>query len=131
MKTVAAIGVGAVLVLFSAPLYAAKRVTVDHIEIGNLAFANQSLLAADLGRFSADLHTPIDLIIGYNMLCSFSSFEIDYANKVLSFVRVASANKSNRCDDHSLPIVNAVIAGQTHLRLLVDTGSKGLMLFGE
>jgi predicted aspartyl protease len=108
-----------------------KRVTVDHIEIGNLAFANQSMLAADLGRFSADLHTPIDMIIGYNMLCSLSSFQIDYAAKVLSFVRVASANKNNRCDDHSLPIVNAIIAGQKHLRLLVDTGSKGLMLFGE
>src|SRR5262249_39982574 len=49
---------------------AGKRVTVDHIEIGNLAFANQSMIAADLGRFSADLHTPIDLIIGYNILCS-------------------------------------------------------------
>src|SRR5262249_6053769 len=109
---------------------AGKRVAVDRIEIGNLIFANQSMLAADLGRFSADLRTPVDMIIGYKILC-LSSFQIDYAAKVLSFVRVASANKNNPCDDHSLPIVNAIIAGQKHLRLLVDTGSEGLILFGE
>src|SRR5215471_4698092 len=120
-----------VQIVLSEERLAGKRVTVDHIEIGNLVFANQSMLAADLGRFSADLRTPIDLIIGYNMLCSLASFQIDYAAKVLSFVREVSANKNNRCDDHSLPIVNAVIAGQKHLRLLVDTGSEGLILFGE
>jgi predicted aspartyl protease len=109
----------------------ARRVTLDHLEIGNLAFANQSMLAADLGRFSADLHTPVDLIIGYNMLCNLDSFQIDYATKELLLVHAVSAEKNHSCDNHSLPIVNAVIAGQKPLRLLVDTGSKGLMLFGE
>jgi predicted aspartyl protease len=122
---------GDVQIVLSEGRLAGKRVTVDHIEIGKLAFANQPMLAADLGRFSADLHTHIDLIIGYNLLCSLSSFQIDYAAKMLSLVRMASADKNNRCDDHSLPIVNAVIGGQKHLRFLVDTGSKGLMLFGD
>ena len=192
MKTVAAIGVGAVLVLFSAPLYAiavlvepeetesvtvrwrnfqddyatvpakldgrsiqvmidtgsvenlvdsslAKQLKLKSYEnvqivlsegglvgqkshgrshrIGNLAFADQSMLAADLGQFSADLRTSIDMIVGYNMLCTLlSSFQIDYAAKVLSFVRAASARRIIVCDDHSLPIVNAIIAGQKHLR---------------
>jgi predicted aspartyl protease len=120
-----------VQIVLSEERLAGKIVTVDHIEIGNLTFANQSMIAADLGQFSKDLRTPIDLIIGYNMLCSLSSFQIDYAAKVLSLVRTPSADKNTHCDDHSLPIVNAVIAGQKHLRLLIDTGSAGLMLFGE
>ena len=120
-----------VQIVLSEGVITGKRVTLDHIEIGNLAFANQSMLAADLGQLSADLHTSIDLIVGYNMLCSLDSFQIDYAAKVLSLVRAASAKKNHLCDDHSLPIVNAMIAGQKPLRLLVDTGTKGLMLFGE
>src|SRR5215475_212934 len=109
---------------------AAKQVTVDRLEIANLAFANQPMLAADLRRFSADLHTAVDLIIGYKMLCSLESFEIDYVAKALTLVR-APGEANHRCDDHSLPIVNAIIGGQKALRVLVDTGSKGLMLFGE
>jgi predicted aspartyl protease len=119
-----------VQIVLSEERLAGKRVTVDHIEIGNLAFVNQSVIAADLVRFSADLHTTVHLIVGYNMLCTLDSFQIDYAAKVLSFVRSTPVEKTHRCDDHSLPIVNAV-AGQKRVRLLVDTGIKGLMLFGE
>jgi hypothetical protein len=108
-----------------------KRVTVDHFEIGKLAFANQPMIATDLGKLSAHLHTAVDLALGYNVLCSLDSFQIDYAAKVLLLVRAASREKDHGCGNHSLPIVNAVIAGQKPLRLLVDTGSKGLMLFGE
>ena len=118
------------IVLWS-DVIAGKRVTVDHIEIGNLDFANQSMLAANLDRFSADLHTPIDLVVGYNMLCTLDSFQIDYAAKVLSLVRSAPTERNHRCDDHSLPIFNAVIPGHKLLRLLVDTGVQGLVLFGE
>jgi hypothetical protein len=56
-----------------------------------------------------------------------TKFDQQFLNQFL----ICLGNKNNRCDDHSLPIVNAIIAGQKHLRLLVDTGSKGLMLFGE
>jgi predicted aspartyl protease len=109
-----------------------NRVTVDRFEIGNLAFANQPMLATDLGRLSASLHTAVDLVLGYNVLCSrLDSFQIDYVAKVLLLIRAASGEKDHRCGDHSLPVVSAVIAGQKPLRLLVDTGSKGLMLFGE
>src|SRR5215467_13153933 len=37
-----------VQIVLSEERLAGKRVTLDHIEIGNLAFANQSMLAADL-----------------------------------------------------------------------------------
>ena len=121
-----------VQIVLSQETMMAKRVTVDHFEIGSIAFTNQSMLAADLSRFSADLHTTVDMVVGYNALCSLDSFQIDYAAKVLVLVPAASGEKNHRCDDHSLPIVNAVIAGRENpLRLLVDTGSKGLMLFGE
>jgi predicted aspartyl protease len=120
-----------VQIVLWADMIAGKRVTVDHIKIGNLDFANQSMLAADLGQFSEDLRTQVDLIVGYKMLCTLDSFQIDYVARVLSLVRSVPVEKTHHCEDHSLPIVNAMIAGHKPLRLLVDTGIKGLVVFGE
>ena len=121
-----------VQIVLSEQTMMAKRITLDHFEIGNLPFTNQSILAADLSQFSAALHATVDMVIGYNVLCRLDSFQIDYATRALLLVPAASGNINHHCDDHSLPIVNAVIAGREKaLRLLVDTGSRGLMLFGQ
>jgi hypothetical protein len=110
----------------------AKRITVDQFEIGPLVFTNQSMLTADLSRFSAGLHTTIDLIVGYNVLCGLDSFEIDYTAKLLSLVPGVAGERNHACETHSLPILEAFITGrESPLRLLVDTASKGLMLVGE
>jgi predicted aspartyl protease len=102
----------------------AKRAVVDY-ELGALR-VTQSVVVTDLSRFSAELGGTISLILGHNGLCRHDSLEIDYESKELIF-----GPGDGDCRN-ALPIVSSDVPGRTDpVHILVDTGNKGLLLFGS
>jgi hypothetical protein len=102
----------------------AKRAVVDY-ELGSLT-VTQSVVVTDLRRFSAGLGVTLSLIIGYNSLCRHDSVKIDYGSKELTF-----GSGTGDCQN-AVPIVSSDVPGRTDpVHLLVDTGNKGLLLFGS
>jgi hypothetical protein len=102
----------------------AKRAVVDY-DVGTSS-VTQSVLVTDLRGFSAELGVTIGLILGYSGLCRYGSLEIDYQARELVL-----GSGTGDCGN-ALPIVSSEVPGRTDpVRLLVDTGNKGLLLFGS
>ena len=102
----------------------AKRAVVDY-ELGGLS-ATQSVVVTDLRKFSAELGGTISLILGYNSLCRHDSLEIDFESKEL-ILGLGSGDCQN-----AVAIVSSEVPGRPDpVHLLIDTGNKGLLLFGS
>jgi len=100
-----------------------RKALLDY-ELGSLSFT-QAVVVTDLSEISSVLGITINLILGYNSLCRHQSLHVDYDIQQLTF-----GEGPGDCGS-ALPIVPAKVPGRSApIHLLVDTGNKGLLLFG-
>jgi hypothetical protein len=102
---------------------------VPEIRLGPLQAVSVPVLVMDLSSVEHDLNLSIAGILGMDVL-SKSSFRLDYANQLIEFGDFAPEGiPINLSTGADLPIAE-IKAGGKLLRLLVDTGSDRLVLFG-
>jgi predicted aspartyl protease len=118
------------LLLTSNGAILAQTVALSRIQIGPLQADSIRAVVEDFAFLERKLRIPVGAIVGLDVL-SASSFLIDYQKKAITFGRVVAGRKSVRFDRQaSLVTVKARIAGQ-EVRLLVDSGTSGLLLYGD
>ena len=106
----------------------AQRVTVSDIQLGPVRAESLSMLVRDLSFIEAEMGVRIDAMIGLDFL-NRSSFCIDYEHKTITFgTPPPSGSTVTFMPGLPYPIVEFQ-AQSDRLRLLVDTGSKDLILF--
>jgi predicted aspartyl protease len=110
----------------------AQRVMLPSVILGPIQTGPLPALAEDLSPFSKALGTPIDGMIGLDVL-SRSDFTLDYVSKQIIFGQVEPSDSPR-----AVPIeVNAdYVTVQASIqdrpvRLMVDTGTMDLILFGS
>jgi hypothetical protein len=118
------------LLVFSATLQA-ERVVLPDVLLGPIETGPQPVLVEDLSPFSQALGTPIDGMVGLDILGR-RSFTLDYASKQITF---GVAEPSDFA--HAVPFevnatgyvtVEAKVQGR-FVRLMVDTGTADFVLF--
>ena len=105
-------------------------VLIPSIRLGPLARESMPMLVQDLSFFQSKLGVRIDALIGLDILGT-SSFEIDYANRRISFgARTPRSEAVSFKTDPPLVTIEMLIEDQP-FRLVVDTGASGLVLFDK
>jgi hypothetical protein len=103
--------------------------TVPEIRLGPLHSISVPVLVSDLSRVERDLKLPIAGILGFDILGK-SSFRLDYRKQLIEFGEVAHEGipieLSIKAD---LPIAEIKTGGKS-LRLLVDSGTNRMVIFG-
>ena len=110
----------------------AERVRVPNVQVGCITAESVDMTAVNLERIEQALGTRIDAVIGLDLL-SQQNLSIDYRRKELTFGKNAALRAS-------IPFETKEEAGGTYiliplesngekLRMLLDTGTKDLMLF--
>jgi predicted aspartyl protease len=109
-----------------------ERVRVPEVQLGAVAIETLNMVAMDLGRIEQALDTRIDAVIGLDLLAR-RNFSLDYHHKKLVFDTdtnvagvVAFQMKSEAGGTYILIPLES--AGEK-LEMLLDTGTKDLMLF--
>ena len=109
-----------------------ERVRVPGVQLGEVGVESLDMVAMDLGRIEQALDTSIDAVIGLDLLAR-RNFRLDYRRKKLVFVsdtntagEIPFEMKSEAGGTYILIPLES--AGET-LRVLLDTGTKDLMLF--
>jgi Aspartyl protease len=103
---------------------------LPELEIGPIQVESLPVAVMDLSRLERDLGIPIAGQLGLDVLGR-SSFRLDYRLNVLEFGEVEPKGLSIPLEP-SLPIavLRATVAGEP-IRLLVDTGTNRLVVFGR
>jgi Aspartyl protease len=103
---------------------------VPEIALGSIHAISLNVQVQDLSRLEEDWRMPIAGIIGMDVL-SKSSFRLDYDRRVLMLGESSREGTAVPFDARvGLPMVSVTFEGKT-ARLLVDTGSDHVLLFGE
>ena len=106
-----------------------RRVSVPALRLGPLTRDTVEMGVQDLSFLERDLGVRIDALIGLDVL-SERSFHIDYAAKRLRFDdQPAGAGAASFASGPPFVTVEMQMENQP-VRLLVDTGASGLILFG-
>jgi predicted aspartyl protease len=106
----------------------AGRAVLPSIEVGPIKVTDLPVMVRDLTTEEKNLGFPIGAVIGLDVLAK-SDFRIDYEAGRLVFgaaPRDGFAVPLN--SDSPLPIIDIRLNGQT-VRMLIDTGAAGLVLF--
>jgi len=103
------------------------KAELPSLNIGPLHRTDQKVIIGDLATLRSHLGIPIDGLIGLDVLGQ-SSFTIDYQHKEIVFGVSEEANSIPYEADASLVLVKLLSGGKA-LRVLVDTGTPGLLLF--
>jgi hypothetical protein len=101
----------------------------SEVQFGPIEVHKASLMVADLVNFSK-FRERVDAIIGLDLLCASREMLIDYeAHKVIFHAGTSSMDTSApRCP----PFLTMDVFVQGHLlRLMVDTGMEGILLYEE
>lgn len=104
-----------------------QRAEVPSLEIGPVRKTKLSVVVADLANLRAHLGVDIDAVVGLDVLGG-TSFALDYERKQIVFGVSEAATAVPYTPDRSL-IVVPLQAGGRELRVLLDTGTAGLLLF--
>jgi predicted aspartyl protease len=111
---------------------AVERVRVPEVQLGAVAVAATDMVAMDLGRIEQALGTRIDAVVGLDLL-GMQNFSIDYGRKRLVFRTTADAARSiafkTGQEAGGTYILIPLESGGEELQVLLDTGTKDLMLF--
>ncbi|HZR30358.1 MAG TPA: retroviral-like aspartic protease family protein [Terriglobales bacterium] len=107
----------------------AQNAVVKNVVFGPVHRDILPVLVADLSSIERQLKLRVDAIIGLDLIGE-RSFSIDYKHKLISF---GAAQDSQEVPFSSGPpfITVAIKIANRPMRLLVDTGTFGLMLFGS
>ena len=108
---------------------AAQRVVLPEVVVGPIHAARVTALSQDLSFIEGRLGIRIDALIGLDVLGQ-KNFSIDYASSCLRFDPAADSGEvwSPMAVTDSVAVVEIDLKG-TPLRLMVDTGTKHLILF--
>jgi predicted aspartyl protease len=107
-----------------------QSVVLPWIEIGALHVSSRKAVVQDLSFMQRSLDISIVAIAGLDLL-STGSFMIDYRKRKIIFVSAKAARKTVRFEtQRPFLTVRGNIAGH-ELRLLVDSGTPRLLLFGK
>ena len=101
---------------------------LPHIEVGAMSADDLRVITQDLGFIEAGLGIPIGGILGLDVLRT-HNFAIDYRKKKIFFgVTTAIKNSVHFETQALLMMVKANVEGHD-LRLIVDSGTSGLVVF--
>jgi predicted aspartyl protease len=109
-----------------------ERVRVPGVQLGPVAVEALDMAAMDLGRIELALDMRIDAVIGLDLLAR-RNFTLDYHRKKLVFV--SGTNAAGAIAFQMLHeaggtyILIPLSSGGEELQVLLDTGTKDLMLF--
>ena len=107
----------------------AQAAMIPEIEFGPIRAASLPMQVQDLSRLARDLGVPIAGILGLDVL-SKSSFRLDYDKKEIEFGDVSREGIPVHVDARvGLAVAEVRIEGK-QARVLVDTGSDRIVLFG-
>jgi predicted aspartyl protease len=100
------------------------------LDFGPIHVANLSVNVMDLSMLENSLGMPIAGLIGMDVL-EHTSFRLDYEKNKLIFGTVPEKGIAVRYDGRSrLALAEATLQGR-HVRLIVDTGSDLVVVYGE
>jgi predicted aspartyl protease len=106
----------------------AEWVEVPDIELGPIHVSDLSMTVGDL-RYFQSFATQVDAVIGLDLL-RLSSFSIDYDARKVFFGPVDTASGVPMSSD-AVCLSVQVLAGDTPIQLVVDTGAQGLVLYED
>jgi predicted aspartyl protease len=106
----------------------AEWVKVPDIELGPIHVSDLSVTVGDL-RYFQSFATQVDAVIGLDLL-RLSSFSIDYDAHKVFFGPVDTASGVPMSSD-AVCLSIQVLAGDTPIQLVVDTGAQGLVLYED
>jgi predicted aspartyl protease len=109
-----------------------ERVRVPGVQLGAVAVEALDMVVMDLGRIELALGTRIDAVIGLDLLAR-RNFSLDYHRKKLIFDTDTDAASAivfqMKNEAGGTYILIPLESGGEKLQMLLDTGTKDLMLF--
>ena len=109
---------------------AVQAVSIPSVHLGPLQEESLAGIAVDLSKLSRDFGFHADLLIGMDLLHS-SDFTIDYKLRLLTFGPIPSmAYVAPMTQNARLPLIASTVSGRK-MRLQVDTGFNGLLLYAD
>lgn len=109
-----------------------ERVRVPEVRLGAIAVDALDMVAIDFGRIEQALGTHIDAVIGLDLLGK-QNFSLDYRRKRLAFgisaVVTDPISFETKQEAGGTYILIPLESGGERLQILLDTGTKDLMLF--
>jgi gag-polyprotein putative aspartyl protease len=123
----------------SLPLHKAKVLNFDRsikvgsanltdLQLGSLTISNLPVLVGDLAQLS-EFASGIDAIIGLDVLRSTQSLLINYRSNTLTLRTTANTFIAPRTSPQAL-VLSLPVQGQ-HVRLILDTGLRGMLLYSD
>jgi predicted aspartyl protease len=108
----------------------AQAVIIPEIELGPIRAASLPVHVQNLSQLERDLGIPVAGIIGMDVL-SKSNFHLDYDKRDIEFGDISHAGIPVHFDPHAGIAVAEVRIEGREARILVDTGTDRVVLFGE
>lgn len=109
-----------------------ERVHVPDVRLGPVAVESLEMAAMDLGRIEQALGTRINAVIGLDLLAK-QNFSIDYRRKSVNFGKRATVIGAiafeTKQEGGGRYILIPLESGGERIEVLLDTGTKDLMLF--
>jgi hypothetical protein len=107
----------------------AQAVIIPEIELGPIRAVSLPVQVQNLSQLERDLDIPIAGIIGLDVL-SKSNFRLDYDKREIEFGSISHEGIPVHFDPHAGIAVAVVKIEGKEARILVDTGSDRVVLFG-
>lgn len=109
-----------------------EKVRVPGVQLGPVIVEALDMVAMDLGRIEQALNTRIDAVIGLDLMAR-RNFSLDYRHKKLVFDTDANAVGAiafqMKSEAGGTYVLIPLESGGEKLQMLLDTGTKDLMLF--
>jgi predicted aspartyl protease len=117
--------------LFNFDKYAqVERAEFPEVQFGPIEVRNASLMVDDLGK-SSELAKDMDAVIGLDLLSMSKRFRIDYvARRVLLQTAGGARHGDLRQEKPKCFVVQVLVHGGP-VRLVVDTGMEGILLYED
>ena len=111
-----------------------QRVRVPEVRLGWAAATVLEMVALDLANIEQALHTKVDAVIGLDLLAR-ENFTIDYGRKRMRFGSSPEFREQVpievRHEGGGIYLVASIESVGEHFQVIVDTGTKDLMLFRQ
>lgn len=108
---------------------AIEKAVFHDVQIGPVKVPSISMLVADLASFS-EFTSHVDAIIGLDLLC-LNDFAVDYGARKVLFVPREQASADTAPQSGPLCMTIEVQVQDHPLRLIVDTGVKGILIYED
>ena len=105
-------------------------VLIPHIRLGPISRESLPMLVQDLSFLQRKLGLRVDALVGLDLLGD-RSFQIDYASRRIIFGSTQAASGSIPFESGPPLVTLEMMIENRPLRLLVDTGASGLILFDK